>query len=193
MSRCQEYSSYLWDNKCVTESVHGIIFILSVIRNTWRFVTSLLEFRAPVGALCYGWVCVTITTKTSYISQSLTKSENHKFGGSNSYLALQFVELLGNNATETHTWKLNPNHVALSLHETFHTTAYQVSNCSQVSCGMHHTLALTQSGDLYGWGFNHYGALLGTPGDEPFASKLDLGARMYVCDPSVPYLFDTDI
>ena len=37
-----------------------------------------------------------------------------------------------------------------------------------------------KSGDLYGWGYAGYGELLGTPDDVHYASKLDLGDRMYV-------------
>ena len=60
--------------------------------------------------------------------------------------------------------------------------SYRMSNGPQVSCGEYHTLALAESGDLYGWGYAGYGELLGTPNDVPYASKLDLGDRMYVSD-----------
>ena len=45
---------------------------------------------------------------------------------------------------------------------------------------MDHTLALTKSGDLYGWGLNSYGEQLDAPNQAPRASKLNLGERMYV-------------
>ena len=53
-----------------------------------------------------------------------------------------------------------------------------MSTGPQVSCGLYDTVALTESGDLYGWGFNGHGELLGAQTDAPIATKLDLGERM---------------
>ena len=51
-------------------------------------------------------------------------------------------------------------------------------NGPQVSCGVYHTLALTESGNLYGWGYNFYGQLMGDKTTVLTATKLDLGERM---------------
>ena len=53
-----------------------------------------------------------------------------------------------------------------------------MSNGFQVSCGDSHTLALTESGDLYGWAYNGNGELLDAQSGAPFATKIDQGGRM---------------
>ena len=49
---------------------------------------------------------------------------------------------------------------------------------AKVACGEYHTLALSQTGNLYGWGWNEGGELLQVPSEASAATKLELGGRM---------------
>ena len=52
--------------------------------------------------------------------------------------------------------------------------------CLQVACGSSHTLAVTTSGRLFGWGDNHDGCLMNTADGLPHATELYMGGKMLV-------------
>ena len=52
----------------------------------------------------------------------------------------------------------------------------------QIACGLGHTLALSSSGILYGWGYNGRGELLNAPSRARYATQLTAGGNRWVED-----------
>ena len=50
----------------------------------------------------------------------------------------------------------------------------------QVACGHVHTLAVSTSGRLFGWGIDSGGSLMNIGNALPYVTELDMGSKMLV-------------